>query len=372
MDPLSHLVTLLDPRGRMELRCLFGTAFTAPHDSTGPWRAPFHVVLRGECELHLPDSGRTIVLRPGSLLVLPRGSAHTLRGRGQDSSIANAPGLATDQAGDHAHARSRGQTSARARALAHAPRAGVGATASARTSARAAAPPRIRTEPGPLVDLKTNVRDPDDAQIEILCGEFEFRGRRRSALLEALPECLVVEFAGRPEFGWLQGLLRMMAHEIAQQQAGAAAIVAELSGAVFTLAVRAHLETAPEGSPATAGVLGVMVNPRLAPALSAMLESPGEPWTVESLAARCHLSRAAFARLFAQHARTGPLELLTSLRMELASRLLALGDQDTATVGEAVGYRSEAAFNRAFARHAGMTPGRFRRTERRPQAAASV
>jgi len=210
------------------------------------------------------------------------------------------------------------------------------------------------------------VRQPAQADIEILCGEFEFRGRRRSALLEALPESLVVEFAERPEFGWLQGLLRMMAHEIEQQDAGAAAIVAELSGAVFTLAVRAHLETQPEH----AGVLGLMANPRLAPALAAMLESPGEPWTVEMLAARCHLSRAAFARLFAQHARTGPLELLTSLRMELASRLLAAGEQDTATIGEAVGYRSEAAFNRAFTRHAGMTPGRYRRGERAAAAAA--
>ena len=304
MDALSHLVTLLDPRGRMELRCLFGAAFAAPHAAIGPWLAPFHIVLRGECELWLPEAERTIALRPGTLLVLPRGSAHTLRaGR---------------------------------------------------------APARIRTQPGELVDVKTNVRQPEQADIEILCGEFEFRGRRRSALLEALPDALVVEFAERPEFGWLQGLLRMMAHEIAHQDAGAAAIVAELSGAVFTLAVRAHLET----HLAHAGVLGLMANARLAPALAAMLEAPGQAWTVETLAARCHLSRAAFARLFAQHARTSPLELLTSLRMELASRLLAIGDQDTATIGEAVGYRSEAAFNRAFARHAGMPPGRWRRSDR--------
>jgi len=161
------------------------------------------------------------------------------------------------------------------------------------------------------------------------------------------------------------GLLRMMAHEIERQDAGAAAIVAELSGAVFTLAVRAHLESASDDARTLAGVLGVMADARLAPALVAMLQSPGDPWTVASLAARCHLSRAAFARLFAQHARTGPLALLTSLRMELASRLLAVGDQDTASIGEAVGYRSEAAFNRAFARHAGMTPGRYRRGQRR-------
>ena len=149
MDPLSRLVTLLDPRGRMELRCLFGATFAAPHDALGPWRAPFHVVLRGECELWLPDGDRTIALRPGSLLVLPRGAAHTLR--------------------------------------ASASCAGAGAGA------------RIRTQPGALVDLKTNVRKPEQADIEILCGEFEFRGRRRSALLEALPDCLVVEFAERAE-----------------------------------------------------------------------------------------------------------------------------------------------------------------------------
>ena len=309
MDALSHVVTLLDPRGRMELRCLFGAAFSAPHEPVGPWRAPFHVVLRGECELALPGSGRTIALQPGTLLVLPRGSPHTLRARPSQ-----------------------------------APRAGA----------------RIRTQAGALVDLKTNVRDPARAEIEILCGEFEFRGRRRSALLEALPDCLVVEFAQRPEFGWLQGLLRMMAHEIEHQGLGAAAIVAELSGAVFTLAVRAHLET----QPAQRGVLGAMACSRLAPALSAMLDSPGRPWTVETLAARCHLSRAAFARLFAQHAGVAPLALLTALRMELASRLLAQGDQDAASVAESVGYQSEAAFSRAFARHAGMTPGRYRRSER--------
>ena len=318
MDALSQLVTLLDPRGRMELRCLFGAAFAAPHDPVGPWRAPFHVVLSGSCELWLPEQDRTVLLRPGTLLVLPRGDAHTLR--------AHDPAQAS----------------------------------------RAGAP--IRTQAGPLVDLKTNVRDPARAEIEILCGEFEFRGRRRSALLEALPDGLAIEFGERPEFAWLEGLVRMMAHEIEQQQAGAAAIVAELSGALFTLAVRAHLDVHPEQR----GVLGLMRSERLAPALAAMLGEPGHAWTVASLAERCRLSRASFARLFARQAGSAPLELLTTLRMELAARLLAQGTQDTATIGEAVGYRSEAAFNRAFARHAGATPGRFRRAAAADVDAASA
>jgi AraC family transcriptional activator of mtrCDE len=168
---------------------------------------------------------------------------------------------------------------------------------------------------------------------------------------------MVIPFAGRPGFAWLEGLVRLMAQEIAQQRAGAAAIVAQLSGMLFTLAVRAHLETRPE----LTGVLGLMGSPRLAAGLQAMLAQPQEAWTVASLAGRCHLSRATFAREFTRRVGTSPLEFLTTLRMELASRLLAQGGQDTASIGEAVGYRSEAAFNRAFARHAGITPGRFRR-----------
>jgi AraC family transcriptional activator of mtrCDE len=89
---------------------------------------------------------------------------------------------------------------------------------------------------------------------------------------------------------------------------------------------------------------------------------------VASLAERCHLSRATFAREFTRRVGTGPLEFLTTLRMELASRLLVQGRQDTGAIGEAVGYRSEAAFNRAFTRHAGITPGRFRRSASEPAA----
>jgi AraC family transcriptional regulator, activator of mtrCDE len=309
-DPLSELVAWLDPRGRMDLRCLFGEDWSAPHEAIGPWRAPFHIVPRGRCELWLPASRTLVLLQEGSLAILPSGQAHVLR------------------------------------------TAGLQGTGGA-----------IRLREGELVDLKTNLKRPAKADTDILCGEFEFPGRRRSMLLQALPDPLVIPFAGRREYAWLEGLVRLMAHEIEQQRAGAAAIVAQLSGTLFTLAVRAHLETRPE----LTGVLGLMASPRLAPGLQAMLAQPEEPWTVASLAARCHLSRATFAREFTRRVDTGPLEFLTTLRMELASRLLAQGAQggqgaqDTASIGEAVGYRSEAAFNRAFARYAGVTPGRFRR-----------
>lgn len=305
MDALSQLIAALDLRGRMDLRCLFGPGFSVPHTAVGPWRAPFHVAMAGECEVWLPVQRIAIPLRRGSLLVLPHGDAHVVRGL----------------------------------------------TAQARRG------PPIRLEDSPVLPLKTNLEPSEDASLDLLCGEFEFAGRRRSSVLDALPAHIVVPFDATPGEAWLRGLVGMMANEIEQQQPGAAAIVAGLCGTLFTLALRAHLAQQPQQS----GVLGLMVQARLAPALQAMLAEPQRAWTVDDMANLCHLSRATFARQFQQAAGCGPIELLTTLRMELASRLLAQGGQDSATVGEAVGYRSEAAFNRAFTRHAGMTPGRFRR-----------
>jgi AraC family transcriptional regulator, activator of mtrCDE len=214
----------------------------------------------------------------------------------------------------------------------------------------------MRLRQGQLLDTKTNLTRSSLADVEILCGELEFGGRRRSALLEALPEQIVIQFDGRPEFDWLSSLVRLMAHEIEKKRPGAASIVAALSSTLFTLAVRAHLDTHKE----LGGLLGLMCSPRLGPVLKAMLEQPENGWTVESLAHFCNLSRASFAREFKHLTGGSPLQLLTNLRMELASRLLMQGKQDTATIGEMVGYRSEAAFSRAFTSYAGITPGRFR------------
>jgi AraC family transcriptional activator of mtrCDE len=72
------------------------------------------------------------------------------------------------------------------------------------------------------------------------------------------------------------------------------------------------------------------------------------------------MSRATFARLFKQAANATPADVLAQLRMARAARLLDDG-QPAGVVGEAVGYQSEAAFNRAFKRQYGVGPGAYRR-----------
>ena len=79
------------------------------------------------------------------------------------------------------------------------------------------------------------------------------------------------------------------------------------------------------------------------------------------LAAEVHLSRATLARRFTELVGEPPLTYLTRWRMDLAARRLKDTTDPVETIARGVGYTSEYAFNRAFSRHRGQPPGRYRR-----------
>jgi Helix-turn-helix domain len=79
------------------------------------------------------------------------------------------------------------------------------------------------------------------------------------------------------------------------------------------------------------------------------------------------VSRATLARRFAHLVGETPPEYLTRWRMDLAAQRLRDTDDTVATIADAVGYRSEYSFSRAFARHRGLAPGRYRRHTRSPR-----
>ena len=54
------------------------------------------------------------------------------------------------------------------------------------------------------------------------------------------------------------------------------------------------------------------------------------------------------------------MQYLTRWRMQVAARLLAEGGAKVSAVARDVGYDSEAAFNRAFKKVAGVPPGAWR------------
>jgi AraC-like DNA-binding protein len=81
---------------------------------------------------------------------------------------------------------------------------------------------------------------------------------------------------------------------------------------------------------------------------------------VDELARSAGASRTVLGERF--HALLGqaPIEYVTGWRMQLAAERIRGSTDGLAAIAADVGYESEAAFNRAFKRVTGVTPGRWR------------
>ncbi|MBY4946085.1 AraC family transcriptional regulator [Cupriavidus respiraculi] len=190
-----------------------------------------------------------------------------------------------------------------------------------------------------------------------LSGIFELDAVDAVPLLAALPPFLLMR-AGEESHAAFEAVLGMLARESTTRQLGANAMIARLFEILFIHAVRAHCEQQPV---AVNGWLGVMTDPQLSKAGNAMHDDLGREWTLEMLAQEAGMSRTSFAARFKQRANQTPLDYLTRWRMHKAAHLIRRGSQSLAQIARTVGYQSEAAFNRSFAREIGMTPGKYRK-----------
>ena len=84
------------------------------------------------------------------------------------------------------------------------------------------------------------------------------------------------------------------------------------------------------------------------------------PWTLDSLAKKCGMSRARFSERFKQLVGMTPLAYLTGCRMLKAKRLIGETDAPLNVIGEQVGYQSDSAFKAAFKKFYDKTPASFR------------
>ena len=107
------------------------------------------------------------------------------------------------------------------------------------------------------------------------------------------------------------------------------------------------------------GVLGGLADPRLARALADIHADVARRWTVEDLARRVGMSRAAFARRFAEAVGSAPVEYLLRWRMALAKDALLHGRGTLEEIALKVGYRSASAFSTAFSQKVGCPPGEY-------------
>jgi AraC family transcriptional activator of mtrCDE len=264
--------------------------------------APYHLIVEGRARLEM-DGRDAIELVAGDMLMLPRGHRHRL-GAGTPAQAAAI--LTLLPGGEVAQIGNQGS--------------------------------------GPLTD--------------ILCGQFHYGTAAAGTLIGALPDIVLIRTAGRADFVGLQALVTLLRDEASSSRPGASAVVSHLASALFSLILRAWLEQAG----AVPGLFTLLADGRLSKALNEMLAEPEKAWSMEQLAQRCNMSRSTFVRMFRKVSGTTPGDLLMRMRMAQASIWLQQANLGVGEISEAVGYNSEAAFNRAFKRYMGAGPGQYRRS----------
>ncbi len=89
-----------------------------------------------------------------------------------------------------------------------------------------------------------------------------------------------------------------------------------------------------------------------------------EPLRLDELAAAAALSRDHFCRAFGKRYGVSPISYQIELRLQAAKILLTDTTMGCKEIAERVGIRDEFYFSRVFTRRVGMSPGRFRDSQR--------
>lgn len=195
------------------------------------------------------------------------------------------------------------------------------------------------------------------AETVLVCGWFEFDPLDARPLLDVLPPLLVTHM-DEDQSQLLQSTFALLAAEAGSERIGSSTVVSRLGEILFISAIRSHL--AERGAAGGTGWLGALADRRIGAAMRALHAEVGRDWTVETLAELSGMSRSAFAVRFKEIVGTTPMEYLAQWRMYRAGVMLRRERKALGEVAALVGYRSEAAFNRAFKKASGMTPGAFR------------
>jgi AraC-like DNA-binding protein len=196
------------------------------------------------------------------------------------------------------------------------------------------------------------------APTTLICGAVRFDQPAARNLVEILPPLMHVEPAGSPELEWMQSTLRLMGAEAKELRPGGEAIITRLGDILVVQAIRSWIETDPASR---SGWLGALQDHQIGRAIALIHRDPARDWTVAALADELAMSRSAFAARFSELVGEPAMQYVTRWRMQVAVNALR---EEGATVGELasrLGYRSEAAFARAFKRVIGAPPGAIKR-----------
>ena len=187
---------------------------------------------------------------------------------------------------------------------------------------------------------------------DLLVGTYEGQGEVSRPLLAALP-VPVVTTPDTP----VNPLVAVLAAEMQVEAPGQRVLLDRLLDALLISTLRTWFADQASAAP---GWFRAQYDPVVGPALSLLHDDVAHPWTVDELATRVGVSRAALGRRFAALLGQPPIAYLSAWRLALAADLLASSDATVASIARQVGYGTPFSFSGAFKRAHGASPQQYR------------
>jgi AraC-like DNA-binding protein len=186
---------------------------------------------------------------------------------------------------------------------------------------------------------------------DFACATLDFDGGATHPLVRTLPSTIVLPL---DEVAALAPALDLLFSEVDNVRCGRPLVADRMFEVVLIQLLRWMLDNSGRLD-LPPGLLPGLADERLAPALVAMHETPGDPWNLESLARRSNMSRSAFAARFKDVLGRSPGDHLTEWRLTVAQEQLRAG-MSVSSVAAELGYASASAFSRVFAQRIGHSP----------------
>lgn len=196
-------------------------------------------------------------------------------------------------------------------------------------------------------------------------GYFQVEPEQAALLSGLLPEMIYIRSSDE-EAGRLTRVLELIGEEALCDLAGRDLVMERLIEVMLVEVLRRPVQHM-QGQ--RTGWLSGMADPPIAMALQKMHAEVARHWTVASLAKQVGMSRAVFARRFAERVGVPPATYLSNWRIALAKDALLNSDHSINDIALSIGYLSDSAFSTAFNRIVGRAPASYRKTRGKSDAA---
>ncbi|MGB1310199.1 MAG: AraC family transcriptional regulator [Leucothrix sp.] len=306
MDTISDILDIMKFNG-----CFYYTTnFSSPWGLEVPSHqnvVRFHIVTSGHCWVKVATDQVESKLSPGDIIVIPHGASHILRDDPET------PALELDRATEVSNYQGG--------------------------------------------DIFAYGGGNELNKTELICGHFEFDPRFTHALINELPDLILINNKESMRFPWLGESIRSLSYETQHQRIGNKAVIKRMSEIIFIHAIRAWSERAEKET----GFLLAVSDVKLGKSLQAFHENPAKRWTLADLAQIAGLSRTMFAQRFRDMVGIPVMQYITEWRGQQAQKLLLESPYSIDEIAELTGYSSLAAFSRMFKKLFDVGPGTFRR-----------